>query len=48
MHALIAAEFHLIPPDSMSIFQIMHLAQTAEKRRADRHKALSEGKTYIG
>lgn len=48
MYALIAAEFHLIPPDTMSIFQITYLGQTAEKRRADRQKAVSEGRQYIG
>jgi hypothetical protein len=48
LYALILAEFGVYIPETAPIYHIQHLAGVAEKRRTDRFKAASEGKTYIG
>jgi hypothetical protein len=48
LYSLIASEFHCIPDENLPVKTLMHLAAVAEKRRSDRFKAASDGKTYIG
>lgn len=48
MKALIAAEYHVLVPDDMPLFEIQHMASTAENRRTERLKAAEAGKTWVG
>lgn len=48
MRALIAAEFGFYLPETSSVYELMHLSGVAEKKRNDRIKAATEGKTYVG
>lgn len=48
LHALIAAEFHILLPESAPLYQIQHTASLAENRRNARIKAAEKGQMYIG
>lgn len=48
LHMLIAAEFHVMLPDTAPLYQIQYMASMAENRRKDRHKAAEMGQVYVG
>lgn len=48
MKALIAAEYHILVPDEMPLYEIQYMASLAENRRNDRLKAAEQGRTYVG
>jgi hypothetical protein len=45
--ALIMAEFHTYPSDSMYVKEFMNLSERALKIREDRRKAAVNGQTYV-
>jgi hypothetical protein len=45
--ALILAEYHVIVPDTMPVYEFMLLSDKAHAVREERRKAVSEGKVYI-
>lgn len=48
MKALIAAEYHILVPDEMPLYEIQYMASLAENRRNDRLKAAEQGRAYVG
>jgi hypothetical protein len=48
MKTLIAAEYHILVPDEMPLYEIQYMASMAENRRNDRIKAAEQGRQYIG
>jgi hypothetical protein len=48
LHMLIAAEYHVVLPDTTPLFQLQYMASMAENRRTERAKAAEQGRVYIG